>query len=182
MRYFLGENMRAIVLALFLIIINIPKNIEAKEMHLDLPGLVDFSEVIVYGRLSLGSNLENKKRSDGNDVIDFFVTKIFKGSDDGTTLAICNFPPTDGTSWVWNFRRSKGGWYVFFLIKRPWDGCYIPLNINPMIEVKNSGKTVITEMILDEPMEQSMEDFIKKIMTEIKKHDRSLGNLKIDNK
>jgi hypothetical protein len=174
---FYGGLMRTATFVLLMLTVLMPKTVNASVWNnYNLPEMIERSRTIVYGKLSLNSNIEKNRRSDDTDVVDFFVKKSFMGGEKNVLIPLCDF------SWGANIRKgSKNGYYILFLNKDHWNDCYVPVDRTAWImEVTRGGKIINTKSMLDEPAHQSMQKFIGKLKTGVKKQHESWENARTE--
>jgi hypothetical protein len=133
----------------------------------NLSRLIKFTDTIVYGELLLQDNINKKKQLSEQNTVIFRVRKVIKGDEKDTLIELCDILPYPGYPVDWHFGDIKYGHYILFLDRGPWDVCYSISDLNSKVEVINTKKTVNTKLITGEPERQSLQEFLKKIETEI---------------
>jgi hypothetical protein len=146
-----------------------------------LSGMVGHSGLglIAYGYLSPDSDIIWRNRKDDTDIVDFFVDRILfdKGHEKNSLIGLCN-ETIEGSPLDRIFRRSKEGRYIVFLML---GDCYAAYEIGSIIEVTDDGMVINTgPMRLEgEPERQPLQDFFKKINTEISKQKEKAGQTRM---
>lgn len=131
------------------------RDVNAKIDHISLRELVKKSSTIVLGRVQASDS----DRGEGQWV-PFSSSQVFKGDSTlaGRTIQLCNSPRSIGeyprvSTWTYDV--------ILFLVEEK-SGCFEFSYRTESVVADYDGK-VVTAAILDQPLEQSPGEFIKKL-------------------